>query len=228
MTETSSSSTPGPEEPVKDAPAASPSDTARATSDEAVAATGERKPLGKTETAGLVGLLIGLLLGLAIGYFIWGSSGDDGASPAGESSSAEATVNGLLSEGLALQQAGQNDAASAKYTEALGLDASNKFALYNLALINQTAGNLGAAIDLYRRALTSDPAFTSARYNLALALRDSGNTDGAIAELETVIIESPNGAGGLINLGNLLIEKGDTTRGEELVARGEALSSATP
>lgn len=183
----------------------------------------ERKPLGKAESAGLIGLVIGLLLGLAVGYFIWGSSSNS-SDPAGQAT----TTESLLAEGLALQSAGQTDQAKAKYNEVLGLDPRDKYALYNLGVIEQTAGNPAGSITFYRRTLDSDPSFNSARYNLALALRDTGDTAGAIAELEAVLANDPNGIGTLVNLGNLLVQSGDAARGQELLDRANQLSSATP
>ncbi len=195
--------------------------------DQTAANEPERKPLGKAESAGLIGLVIGLLLGIAVGYFVWGS--DSGPSdPAGQSAGGPATAEALVAEGLALQSAGQSDRAKAKYNEALGLDASDKYALYNLGVIEQSAGNPAGSIPLYRRALATDPAFNSARYNLALALRDTGDSSGAIAELETVLATDPDGVGTLVNLGNLLVEAGDRTRGQELLDRAAQLNSATP
>jgi tetratricopeptide (TPR) repeat protein len=185
----------------------------------------ERKPLGKAESAGLIGLIIGLLIGLAVGYFIWGSGSD----PAGNgASTGEVTVESLLGEGLALQQSGQTAQAEAKYNEVLTLDASNKFALYNLGVIRQTGGDPAGSIDFYRRTLASDPAFTSARYNLALALRDTGDRAGAIAELELVLSVDPNGVGTLLNLGNLLVEAGDAERGQQLIDRANEISGGAP
>jgi tetratricopeptide (TPR) repeat protein len=195
--------------------------------DQTAANEPERKPLGKAESAGLIGLVIGLLLGIAVGYFVWGSDSSP-SDPSGQSSGEPITAEGLVTEGLRLQTAGQSDQAKAKYSEALGLDASNKYALYNLGLIEQTAGNPAGSIPLYRRALATDPAFNSARYNLGLALRDTGDSSGAIAELEAVLATDPDGIGTLVNLGNLLVEAGDRTRGQELLDRAAELRSDTP
>lgn len=187
----------------------------------------ERKPLDKATTNAIIGAVVGLLLGLIIGFAIWGSGGDNTATPP-STSTGETTVDSLLADGLVLQQAGQNGPAEAKYNEALALDPTNKFALYNLGVLKQTTGNPGQSIDFYRRALAADPAFTSARYNLALALRDTGDLEGAIAEFEALLIVDPNGIGTLLNFGNLLIEAGDTERGQQLIDRANELSAGTP
>lgn len=187
----------------------------------------ERKPLDKATTNAIIGAVVGLLLGLIIGFAIWGSGGDSTAT-APPTSTGETTVDSLLADGLALQQSGQNEPAKAKYNEALALDPSNRFALYNLGVLSQTTGNPGQSIDFYRRALATDPAFNSARYNLALALRDTGDRAGAIAEFETLLTADPDGIGTLLNFGNLLIEEGDAERGQQLIDRANELSAGTP
>ena len=171
----------------------------------------DRKPLGKAESAALKGLLIGLLLGLAAGFLIWGLSSAT-ENQGGGSASGDVSIDNLIAEGLALQQAGQTTQAEAKFNEVLDRDESNQFANYNIGVIKQTSGDPAGSINFYRRALEADPTFNSARYNLALALRDTGHQAGAIAELELVLLADPNGVGTLINLGNLLIESGDLTR----------------
>jgi tetratricopeptide (TPR) repeat protein len=176
---------------------------------------------------GLVAVALGLLVGLGIGYLLFDSSGTP--SSTGESTAtSQQGVDALLAEGLALQQTGQTALAQTKYNEVLVLQPDNKYALYNLGVVEQTSGNASASIDFYRRALAADPAFISARYNLALALRDLGDASGAISEFEQVLAQDPNAVSTLINLGNLLIENGDPERGEELLARGEELQNQTP
>ena len=185
----------------------------------------ERKALGKTQSAGLIGLVIGLLIGVAVGYLIWGV--DSGpANPEDQAGSEDDSAAALVADGLALQIAGQTEQAKAKYNEALRVSPGDKFALYNLGVIEQSASNPSGSIPFYRQALASDPTFASARYNLALALRDTGDTTGAIAELETVLSADPNGIGTLVNLGNLLIASGETARGQELLDRAQALDDA--
>mgnify|MGYP003345898923 FL=1 len=54
-------------------------------------------------------------------------------------------------------------------------------------------------------------------------LRDLGDTDAAIGRLEQVIELAPDNKAALENLGNLLIEQGQTQRGQELLDQAAAL-----
>jgi tetratricopeptide (TPR) repeat protein len=73
----------------------------------------------------------------------------------------------FLEAGLAAQAKGENVAASENYAMVLSLDPSNKFARYDLGILEQDAGYTGAALALYGDALRADPNFTPARLRIA-------------------------------------------------------------
>jgi hypothetical protein len=57
---------------------------------------------------------------------------------------------------------GDLTAATTDYKETLKYDPHNKFAFYNLALIDEASGNYGLAEEKYRAALETDPAYDPA------------------------------------------------------------------
>lgn len=95
-------------------------------------------------------LLVGLLLCLLVSAACSNSSVPD-AETAGAAvkldSALEAHAEGLLEEAVRL------------YQRVLVLDPENKFAYYNLGLIDQTLGRTDAAASNYTDALTIDPDF---------------------------------------------------------------------
>lgn len=123
-------------------------------------------------------------------------------------------ANQALQEGLAAHQAGDLETAAALYREALKHDPQNKFAFYNLGLIDQTNGDLPSAENNYRLALGIDPAFTAALFNLAIVRDALGDQREAIELYRQVIAIDPLHAGAHLNLGLLLRSQGQTAEGD--------------
>jgi tetratricopeptide (TPR) repeat protein len=71
-----------------------------------------------------------------------------------------------VNAGLVAQRAGRDVAAEELHALVLSLDPSNRFALHNLALLQEKCGDRTAAAALYARALASDAAFAPAARNL--------------------------------------------------------------
>ena len=72
--------------------------------------------------------------------------------PCGGKSDAEKSSD-ALNKGLEAHLAGRLDEATTDYREALALDPQNKFAYFNLGLIDQTQNRLDAAENNYRVAI---------------------------------------------------------------------------
>lgn len=165
-----------------------------------------RRRHGRAPSSGLVILVV---LALA------GCSGD------GEGEEADA----LLQQGLQAQAAGDLAAAEDAYLQVIQLDPRNKFAYYNLGVIEQGRGELPAAESHYRTTLGLDPDFVPALFNLAILMTDAGSAEEATSLYEHLIevmpIEtaSPEDvklvAAAHLNLGFLLIEQGREGRGQK-------------
>jgi len=80
-------------------------------------------------------------------------------------------ANELINAGLEAQKAGHAVTAAEDYALVLGLDSSNKFARYNLGILQQDAGRVPEALVLYQSALRADPNFMPPRQRTMDLLR---------------------------------------------------------
>jgi superkiller protein 3 len=119
--------------------------------------------------------------------------------------------NELVQKGLRVQGDGKNAEAARLYREALVHNADNKFAYYNLGVIDQGAGRIRAAEYKYRLALEVDPRFQAALFNLGTVLSRS-NPEAAVRVYENLVELQPDNAGAHLNLGFVLRGLG---RGDE-------------
>ena len=99
---------------------------------------------------------------VAVGALVaYNASSDDGKSN-------ETQATDLLSLGLQQHVDGKLDEAVATYREVLKKDPQNKFAYYNLGVIDQAANRYDAAENNYRLALGIDANYPPALFNLAI------------------------------------------------------------
>ncbi len=115
-----------------------------------------------------------------------------------------------LSAGLEAHVAGNLDEAAKDYRAALALDPQNKFAYFDLGVIDETRNNLASAENNYRQALGIDPDFPSALFNLAIVRKALGDTTEAIQLYKHDTSVDPQNASAHLNLGLLLRDSGDT------------------
>lgn len=131
-------------------------------------------------------------------------------------------ANDLVKEALKVHAKGDSAEAAKLYREALVHDATNKFAYYNLGVIDQAAGRSRVAQFQYELALAHDPNFTPALFNLATIVTRS-DVDAAIRIYRRIIAIQPRNAGAHLNLGFLLKRRGKTTEGQAEIDRAVAL-----
>ena len=129
-------------------------------------------------------------------------------------------ANEALQQGIAAQNAGRLAEAAADYREVLVHDPNNKYAYFDLGLIDQTNGALASAESNYRLSLSIDPQFVSALFNLAIVRHDLGDLKEAIELYRQAIKIQPDYASAHLNLGFALIEahQGKEGRAELKVA----------
>jgi len=116
-------------------------------------------------------LLVALVLAI-VGF--GGCSNDSDASPL------DGQAEEILTDALEAHAAGDLDGAVDLYRRVLVLDPQNRFAYYNLGLIDQTRGRVDAAADEYEQAIAVAPGFAPARFNLAIIRAEQGAIDEAI------------------------------------------------
>lgn len=123
-----------------------------------------------------------------------------------------------LAVALQAHSQGRIEEAAELYERVLVLDPRNKFAYYNLGLIDQTRGLDDRAVAAYRQALAIDPSFVPALFNLAILRTEQGAADEAISLYRSVIDANANHAAAHLNLGFLLLESGHRSQGEAELA----------
>lgn len=130
-----------------------------------------------------------------------------------------------LDQGLKAHGEGRLDDAEKLYREVLVLDPSNKWAYYNLGVIEQSRGQAVMAEANYRQALAVDQNFGIAIYNLAVLLTGS-NPQEALRLYRQLIEIEPDSAVGHLNLGFLLISLGQEQEGRAELNKAVALDPA--
>lgn len=135
------------------------------------------------------------------------------------------TTGQALEAGLAAQVSGDAARAQSKYREVLAEDAGNKFAHYNLGLIDQQAGRGTTAEAAYRRALKTDPDYVPALFNLAILLTER-QSQSALVMYRQVIRIQPEYASAHLNLGYLLKKLGQSDDGDAEIAKAVELDPA--
>jgi Tfp pilus assembly protein PilF len=131
-----------------------------------------------------------------------------------------------LERGLQAHSSGDLETATADYREALAHDPDNKFAYYNLGLIDQSEGRGEFAESNYRMALSIDPNYVPALFNLAILRVDAEAGTEAVDLYSQVIALDPSNAVAHLNLGLLLIDLGKPTQGNKEVSTAVDLDPA--
>jgi tetratricopeptide (TPR) repeat protein len=131
-------------------------------------------------------------------------------------------ANDLVNAGVRAQAVGNVAQAADNYHKALALDPRNKFAYFDLGVLDQNAGRKESAELNYRTALQYDPNFTGALYNLAVLRADPAPAE-AIDLYKKVIAVEPGYAAAHLNLGFLLIAANQKPQGKAELDRAVAL-----
>jgi Tfp pilus assembly protein PilF len=176
-----------------------------------------------TRTSGFLRVLA-LVTVLALGATA--CSGDD-SSNGGSSQVTKAdakSASSAVQAGLAAHSKGDLDKAATQYDKALTYDPKNKFALYNLALIDEADANYGLAETKYRAALKTDPKYGPALFNLAI-LRTKEDPKEAISLYKSAVAADQKDAAAWLNLGLLQRANDEKASGNKSVLRAIALDS---
>ncbi|MGA8864405.1 MAG: tetratricopeptide repeat protein, partial [Gallionella sp.] len=110
--------------------------------------------------------------------------------------------------GLALQELGELDSATASYRRALEIKPELAEAHNNLGNSLQELGRIEIAMESYRRALDINPDSAEAHNNLGLSLQQLGHLDGAMKSYRRALALKPDYAEALCNLGNAQLDLG--------------------
>jgi tetratricopeptide (TPR) repeat protein len=129
-----------------------------------------------------------------------------------------------LNAGLKAHAAGNLSVAVADYQGALKYDHKNKYALYNLGVIDAANGNYGLAEDKYRVVLALDPNYAPALYNLAILRTARGDSTEAMTLYERVLAADTKAAAAWLNLGLLQRAAGQHVAGDSSIQKAITLN----
>jgi Tfp pilus assembly protein PilF len=151
-------------------------------------------------------------------------SGDDDSTGSRSSSPSDVKKAAKsLDAGLKAHADGDLTKAAAEYREVLTYDPGNKYAYYNLALVDAASGNYGLAEQKYRKAIASDPHYEPALFNLAI-LRTARDPREAMGLYRRAVAAKPKDASAWLNFGLLLRAAGKTNEGNKAVVKAVALN----
>lgn len=152
--------------------------------------------------------------GVLVSVSACGSSGSSSHAASSNSTQVVGTATDLVRQGLAKQAAGDLAGAEAAYQQALVADPGNKYAHYDLGVIDQQKNLTDKAIAEYQSALKSDPKFAQALFNLAI-LKTPSDPAAAESLYQQVLAVDANDASAHFNLGLLLTAQGQKAAGED-------------
>jgi Tfp pilus assembly protein PilF len=178
---------------------------------------------GKRPIVGRFLRSVALVSVLALGATACSGDGDPGSADATVAPDAKKALT-AVNAGLEAHSAGDLALAEENYNSALEYEPTNKFAFYNLALIDESDGNYGLAEDKYRSAIETDPKYGPALFNLAILRTASDDAKEAISLYERVVAADKKDAAAWLNLGLLLRDQGQERTGDEDVLRAIALN----
>jgi tetratricopeptide (TPR) repeat protein len=128
-----------------------------------------------------------------------------------------------LDAGLKAHAKGDLVEATADYNRTLSFDATNKYAFYNLALIDYANANYGLAEANYRSAIQSDAKYEPALFNLAI-MQTASDPKEAISLYKRAVAAAPKVASAWLNLGLLQRANGNKAEGDKNVLKAIALN----
>jgi tetratricopeptide (TPR) repeat protein len=123
-----------------------------------------------------------------------------------------------LQRGLSLHKQGKLDDAAAQFRHALALDPGNKFAHFELGVVDQMLGKTGPAEREFRAALALDPKYIPALYNLAILVSGEGSKKEAIRLYRQIIDIDTRYALAHLNLGLELEAIGQKKKGRHEIS----------
>ena len=150
------------------------------------------------------------------------------ASCGGDSKPKEEQASEILNRGLQAHVDGRLDEAATAYHDVIAKDPQDKFAYYNLGVLDQTANRLQSAENNYRLTLNIDPDYGPALYNLAIIRAQAGSAQEAMGLYRHVIKINDQDPSAHYNLGLLLRAAGEVTAGDAEVALARSLNPKLP
>jgi tetratricopeptide (TPR) repeat protein len=166
-------------------------------------------------------LALGLLGSTGCGSGSSGSaSSATSTTSSGQTSTTSATA--LLTTGIAQADAKQYAQAATTFRDVLVVSPGNKFAWYNLGLVEQLQKQSATAIADYSKAIASDPGYTPAMYNKAILL-EATDPQEALALYQQITKINPKAATAYLRESFVYSRLGNKAKAAEARDRAVAL-----
>ena len=131
-------------------------------------------------------------------------------------------VNTLLQRGIAQAEANQLSQAATTFEDVLAVAPRNKYALYNLGVIEQDRHDPSAAVARYDQALQADTTYTPAMYNKALILETS-DPEQSLALYRRIVQLNPRASTAYLRMAIVYARHGKLPQAKQARARAIAL-----
>jgi tetratricopeptide (TPR) repeat protein len=131
-------------------------------------------------------------------------------------------VNTLLQRGIAQAEANQLSQAATTFEDVLAVAPRNKYALYNLGVIEQDRHDPSAAVARYDQALQADTTYTPAMYNKALIL-ESSDPQQSLALYRRIVQLNPRASTAYLRMAIVYSRENKPTQARQAQARAVAL-----
>jgi len=114
------------------------------------------------------------------------------------------SVTDLLIQAINLQNQGQFEAATDRFTQVLRHDPTNSHAFYSLGLMAMNAGDLASALEFCQQGVAAAPQFAPLKYLQGTVLQLSGDKESALRSFDAALQVQPDYVEVLLNSGALL------------------------
>jgi tetratricopeptide (TPR) repeat protein len=131
-------------------------------------------------------------------------------------------VNALLAQGIAQAESHQLSRATTTFMDILAVNPTNKYALYNLGVIDQQRRQLSAALARYDEALRSDATYTPAMYNKARIL-ETGHPNASLTLYRRIVKLNPRASTAYLRMAIVYARHGRLAQARRARARAIAL-----
>ena len=131
-------------------------------------------------------------------------------------------VNTLLEQGIAQAKAKQLSQAATTFEDVLAVAPTNKYALYNLGVIDQERRDLAGAVARYNQALEADQTYTPAMYNKALIL-ETRHPNASLALYRRIVKLNPRASTAYLHMAVVYARGGRLAQARDARARAIAL-----
>jgi tetratricopeptide (TPR) repeat protein len=131
-------------------------------------------------------------------------------------------VNTLLARGIAQANAKQLSQAATTFKDVLAVSPTNKYALYNLGVIEQERRDPSGALARYDQALKADTTYTPAMYNKALIL-EASHPNQSLALYRRIVALNPRASTAYLRMAIVYTRQNKAAEAKRARARAIAL-----